>query len=130
MEEKLLRTIHLSNGLTLHLYDRSQKIAGDRWQVSVIARINIPVDDKSVDEKHLHASLVEVKNLLGDAQAFEQKLQRNFIDAHEKEKIVDGLTESLLTGVAPYFSNENFAVKYVSKLYREAAKRQKWVFAD
>ena len=130
MEEKLLNTISLSNGLTLRLFDASRKIAGDRWQVSVVARINIQVDGATVDEKNLNASLAEIRSLLGDSLVFEQKHQRNFIDACEKEKIVENLAESFSNSAAPYFSNQNFAMKYISKLYREAVRRQKWVFSD
>ncbi len=130
MENTLLKTLHLSNGLTLHFYDRSKKIAGDRWQATVIARIDIPVEGRTVDETQLNASLADVKNLLGDRQVFEKMLQRNFIDAREKDAIVRGMVESLLTVAGRYFSNEKFAIKYISKCYREAAVKQKWIFPD
>jgi hypothetical protein len=130
MENKLLKTLHLSNGLILYFYDRSKKIAGDRWQVTVIARIDIPVDGRTVDETQLNASLADVKNLLGNSQVFEKMLQRNFIDARKKDSIVGGMVESLETVAVSYLSNKKFAMKYVVKRYREAVLKQKWVISE
>jgi hypothetical protein len=35
MNEKLIKTIVLKNGLKLEIYDQSRKIAGNRWLVKV-----------------------------------------------------------------------------------------------
>ena len=43
MDEKLIKTVELKNGLKLDVLDGSRKIAGDRWQVVLKIRINIPV---------------------------------------------------------------------------------------
>jgi len=45
VEQTLIKTIELNNGLKLHFYDISRKLAGDRWYVGVIARIDIPLID-------------------------------------------------------------------------------------
>jgi len=43
MEGKLIDKVRLENGLTLELYDRSRRVAGDRWLVSFVARIDVEV---------------------------------------------------------------------------------------
>ena len=41
MNEKLIRTIVLGNGLILEIYDYSRKLAGDRWLVKIVSKIDI-----------------------------------------------------------------------------------------
>jgi hypothetical protein len=45
VKEKLINTIRLDNGLELKLYDSSRKVAGDRWRVGIVARIDISLDE-------------------------------------------------------------------------------------
>jgi len=44
VNDKLIKTIVLGNGLILEIYDQSREIAGDRWLVKMAAKINIPID--------------------------------------------------------------------------------------
>lgn len=53
MEQTLIKTIELSNGLKLNFYDISRKLAGDRWYVGLIARIDIPLIDSLLTNQHL-----------------------------------------------------------------------------
>ncbi len=126
MEERLIKTIGLKNGLTGSLFDGSRKIAGDRWFVSVILRIDIPVNEETVNEKSVNAPVKEVAEILGNPVVFEKKMDRNFIDEQKKDEIVNGLVESLITGLSSYLSHEKFAEKFVAKSYKAAAERRKW----
>ena len=45
MKEKLIKTMDLENGMQLNFYDASRKIAGDRWQISLVVRMEIPVTE-------------------------------------------------------------------------------------
>ena len=36
-----MKTMDLDNGLKLEIYDISRKLAGDRWYVGMVARIDI-----------------------------------------------------------------------------------------
>ncbi|MBT9438589.1 MAG: hypothetical protein GAS50_05285, partial [Desulfobacterales bacterium] len=66
MEEKLIKTIDLENGLELKLYDASRKLAGDRWLVSLIARMEIPTSDSLLKEDVSPSLNVdEVRKVLG-----------------------------------------------------------------
>jgi hypothetical protein len=44
MNDKLIKTIVLGNGLILEIYDHSRKIAGDRWLVKMVSKVDIPID--------------------------------------------------------------------------------------
>jgi len=39
MEEKLIKTLDLKNGLQLKIFNASRNLVGDRWLVSLIARM-------------------------------------------------------------------------------------------
>ena len=126
MQEKLLETIRLDNGLKLRLFNCSRKISGGRWYVSVLARIDIPINDQTVDETEIDADLRDIKDLLGDVIVFEKNMERNFIDEKEKEEITKELIDSFKSGTSPYLSHEKFPLKYISKVYGEALKRKTW----
>ena len=49
MQSKLIKTIDLENRMQLNLYDGSKKLAGDRWLVSLIIRMEIPVNEVLTD---------------------------------------------------------------------------------
>lgn len=87
----------LDNGLELRLYDTSRKVAGDRWRVGVVARIDMPVDDAQyfVDDKSL-ADFKSFKESFGEKVRFEQKRERNFIDAKHKDEVLQSLIDSFL----------------------------------
>jgi hypothetical protein len=46
--EKLPSRHSLDNGLTLELWDHSRPVAGDRWQLSLEARITIAVEEANL----------------------------------------------------------------------------------
>jgi hypothetical protein len=51
MEEKLIKTMDLTNGMQLNFYDGSRQLAGDRWLISLIIRMEIPVAEVSINDK-------------------------------------------------------------------------------
>ena len=77
MKEKLIKTLNLKNGLQLNVYDASRKLVGDRWMVSLIARMDVPVTEalkKSIRKPT--KSVDEIKGVLGDSVLFERKRER------------------------------------------------------
>ena len=62
--EQLIKTIPLKNNLTLELFDASKKIAADRWQVTLKARMAVPVE-KAIAESRLDpAKAAEIRQIL------------------------------------------------------------------
>ncbi len=125
-EDKLISTICLENGLLISFYDESRKIAGDRWQVILTARIKIltdKVDFTRMDPEKRSEIIQEV----GDHIYYEKKLIRNFVGEKQKEETVTALYESFLQITRPYFSHSQFAERFILKKYADSLEKRKWV---
>jgi len=127
MEQALIKSIELSNGLKLDFYDISRKLAGDRWYVGVIARIDIPLIDSLLTNQHLsHFSIGEIRNALGESVRFQQKRERHYIDEREKDDLLNGLMDSFIKRTLNYLSLPDFPGKYVLKEFQAYRKRKTW----
>ena len=125
-EEKLIDTICLENDLIVSFYDESKKIAGDRWQVTLTARIQIvtaQVHFTQMDKEKRFEIIQEV----GEQIYYEKKLIRNFVGEKQKEEIITALYESFLQITRPYFSHSQFAERFILKTYADSLEKRKWV---
>ncbi len=124
MKEKLIKTIDLENGLQLNLYDGSRKLVGDRWLVSLIVRMDIPVTEAlKKDSRQLTESIGEIKDVLGDSVLFEKKREKIFIDKTKKETAFKELCDMFLNSSLNYLSKEIFPKQYILKTYKEELKK-------
>ena len=131
MEQTLIKTIELSNGLKLNFYDISRKLAGDRWYVGVIARIDIPLIDLLLTNQHLsNYSIEEIRNALGKSVRFQQKRERHYINEREKDDLVNSLMDSFIKRTLNYLSHPDFPGKYVLKEFQAFRKRKTWYQND
>ncbi len=125
MTEKLVKEISLENGLVLKLYDGSKKVAGDRWQVSLIARTEITVTGLLTnDDERSSADIDEIEKALGERVTFEQKRERNFIDETRKDEMFEELCASLSDSSLSYLSHPDFPKRFVIKEYKAHKNRQ------
>jgi len=122
---KLLKVIDLENGLKLKLYDRSRKLAGDRWLVLLTAIIDIPIDGITAHAANKAAiNLDELKKAYGKKIRHEQIRQRHFIDASQKDQALQELVNSFLASGRRYLSHPAFAEKVLAKAYKEHLKKK------
>ena len=127
MEEVLIKTIDLENGLELKLYDASRKLAGDRWLVSLIARMEIPTNELLLKKDGSPLlNIDEVRKALGEKLLFEQKREKIFIDEKEKDEVLKEIQDFFLSSSLSYFSHSDFPQKYVLKKFNEKIKRDSW----
>jgi hypothetical protein len=127
MKEKLIKTMDLENGMQLNFYDNSRKLAGDRWLISLIVRMEIPVAEVSInDEGKSMESVDEIKKVLGEKVVFEQKRERIFVNESEKQAVFQELYDFFIDSVLGYLSNKAFPKRYVLKKYREKVERESW----
>lgn len=123
MEEKLIQTIELNNGLILKIFDISRKIAGDRWYVGIHSTVDISLS--SLEGKPLPISLDTLRNALGDTICYLQKRERNFIDEKKKDEVLKELATSFTKSIIPYVSHPDFPKRFVLKQYREYLEKKK-----
>jgi hypothetical protein len=131
MEQTLIKTMKLCNGLKLDFYDISRKLAGDRWYVGMIARIDIPLTNSLLTNQQLsNYSVEEIRNALGEAVRFQQKRERHYITEQKKDALLNGLMDSFIKSTLNYFSHPDFSGKYVLKEFQAYLKRQVWCQDD
>lgn len=127
MEQSLMKTMELSNGLKLDFYDISRKLAGDRWYVGMVARIDIPLTDLLLANQLLSDySVEEVRNALGETVRFQEKRERHYIDEREKDPLLQIMMDSFIKSTLNYYSHSDFPVKYVLKEFKAHLKQQAW----
>ena len=118
-----LRTILLDNGARLDILDESCPLVGDRWQVTAVFRLTIPVSEAVLAGGSAHLNLAEVRRRIGDAVTFEKRLERNFIGDDEKDALLAEMIRRYLDGVLGYIANPAFARNYLLKRYAEALNK-------
>jgi hypothetical protein len=127
MKENLIKTMELKNGMTLNFYDASRPLAGDRWLISLIIRMEIPVVEALIaDEGKSMDSVGEIKKVLGEKVLFEQKRERIFVRESEKQTVFEEVYNFFIDSVLGYLSNKAFPKRYVLKKYREKVERESW----
>ena len=127
MEEKQIKKIKLGENIFLEIYDASKKLAGDRWQVLMVARVEIPISETLMAAGgQLAEELDDLKATLGETVVFEQKSARIFIAASEQNKVFDEVLNGFLKTSLPYLSRPEFFRRFVYKKYREAKEKENW----
>jgi hypothetical protein len=86
MQEKLIDSIKLENDLILELYDSSRRVAGDRWLVSLVARLEVRVKPEYFQEEDApHLPFEAIRAAVGEKATYRHEKTRNFIVETEKE---------------------------------------------
>lgn len=124
MDERLIKTVDLKNGLRLEILESSRNLPGDRWEVVLTTMIKIPVNILSpADDTQAALNVDEVRPSTEESVCFEQKRERNFIDAKEKDEILNNLIESFFFRSLDYVSNPDFPKGYIIRQHKEYQKR-------
>ena len=124
MKEELIKTLDLENGLQLNVYDASRKLVGDRWLVSLIVRMDVPVTAAlKKNSSESVENIDKIKDMLGDSVLFEKKREKIFVDTAEKETVFKELCDMFLNSSLNYLSKEIFPKQYILKTYKEEVKK-------
>ena len=131
MENKVISTLNLENGLTLIICDESRKLIGDRWLVRFSARIDIPTE-RSDSEKISDAGFMadDIRAGLGETVMFYQMRERNFIDEDKKEEVLKALCDSFLDSTLSYLAHPDFPTKFILMKYRKHISNRQWQTSD
>jgi len=119
MEERLIETKTLANGLEMSLYDASRKIAGDRWYVMLLARVVVPVREGFLGRGADAMDPADAQKILGETVMFEQRRERNFVDDNDKTAVFDNLYQTFLSGTGAYVAHPDFPARFIRKRLSE-----------
>jgi hypothetical protein len=127
MSEKLLEKIILPNGLLLELWNNSRLLAGDRWLVLLVAKVEVPVLPEyfsTLDNgEQAYRDLVDSH---GDPLVFIQEKAKHFVDGRKTEETITGLCQRFKDNLIGYLGNPKFAPQYVLKKYGDLRDRHNW----
>ncbi len=127
MEEKaaIIADKMIRDGISISFYDRSRKIAGDRWQVELVGEVEVQVSETfwaAVDESD--ADLLDcVRKKIGNRIHFSMSRIRNFVDQDEKQTVFDEMFRRFEENVLQYLDNPNFSQKLFVKHFNEAREK-------
>ncbi len=125
-EHLLIETISLEDNTRLKLFDDSKRLPDDNWQVTLTARLEIPVETLYRGEATELPGADELREAIGDPLVYEHKNVRQFVPAKEKQALLESLISTFKTKVFPYIARHDFHVNYAAAIYREHAKRNTW----
>jgi hypothetical protein len=127
MSARLIEKVTLPNGLILELWDNSRLTAGDRWLVSLMAKVEVPVLPEyfsTLDQgEQAYRDLVDAH---GDPLVFTREKTRHFVDGSETKETITGLCRRFKDNLLEYLGNPKFAPQYVLKKYGDLRDRQNW----
>ena len=117
---QVVQTLALESGACLEVIDASRHLAADRWRVSAVFRLTVPVSESVLAGGSAHLELAEVRRRIGDRVVFEKRLDRTFVAADERERLFARTVSGYLDGVLDYLGRPAFARNLVMRRYREA----------
>jgi len=121
MVESKIEPCCLKNNLLINFHDISKKSAGDRWHVSLVAIIEIPIQEpifEFINQEDI--DITDIKKRLGDVVVFEQKREKVFVDENEKDGLIKKMINTFIADIVPYLSRPDFPGKYVVREYRKS----------
>ncbi|MEJ2365096.1 MAG: hypothetical protein P8075_11955 [Deltaproteobacteria bacterium] len=125
MAEKLIETLTLPNGLMLELWDKSRPMAGDRWLIALLAKVEVPVLPEYFSA--LNNSDQAYRDLLAaysDPLVFTQEKTRHFVDEKNTDDVLAELCQRFKDNLLSYLGNPRFAPLYVMKKYGDLQDRK------
>jgi len=127
MTEQPIEIRTLPNHATLSCYDRSRRLAGDRWQVVLEIQVAIPVDHRTLAGKTLDSGLVEaVREALGDTYRHIVRQERTFVAETEKQQVLDAYLAAMRRK-AVYFAHPEFPRRCLMKAFHETQRKKTWI---
>jgi hypothetical protein len=122
---KVVQSLDLPNGLVLEILDLSRQVAGDRWQVKVEVRVAVPVKPDFLPGLPAE-ECAALRAALGPEVIFSQIQERNFIDATERQTVLQKFVTDITAIGLRYCSHPEFPTRFLRKKFAEYRERQQW----
>ena len=122
---KIIEKSSLENGLDLIIASTFKHTAGDRYQVTFEAEIEIEIKEDYFGSGVLNSLDVNrVKSLLGDNTVFKYSKVRNFIAGDEKEIVFEAMKKQFMDSTFAYISSDLFPLSLIKRNFFIAAKEE------
>lgn len=129
MKKRLIERIKLNNSLYLELWDGSRVLAGDRWLVSVEAKVEVPIDSKYLEGISEADKIISIlKKQYGDKVEYSYTQEKHFVDKREKDDVFNEFITNVKKNIIHYLSHPNFAAKILIARYRDLKRKAPWLF--
>ncbi len=131
MNRRLVETIALENSLALQIWDLSRPLAGDRWLVSLEARVDIPLDISYLDSLPNKDKVFSVlRDKFGQEVSYRYVQEKHFVDAREKTRVFQGFVDNVKSSLIPYLNHPEFGKRTVLARYVELKKKSPHLFSN
>ena len=129
MQERLVDTVELDNGIKVEIWDLSRRLAGDRWLVSLEARVDIPLAPDMLPPTPEREKFFQVLlKVFGGKIPYRYKQERHFVDEKEKDALFKEFISLLNKNVIPYLSHKEFAKRLALSKIRELKSKDPRLF--
>ena len=125
MASAIVRTIDLENGCRLELADLSRKLVGDRWVVTLEARLQVPVQRSFLEQAGEETGdFDDISRVLGEEVVYVQRKEKVFVEDGEREAVFTALCLQFEEGPLGYLTNPRFPGRLLRKQYEEKVRRR------
>ena len=110
---KLITNRSLDNGMDLHYFDSSKRMAGDRWLVRLQCKSAFPVLNFYYNQyHHIEPELFDaLKEKMGESVSFEITKERTFVPEQDKDTVLHELIEQADSTISSYLNTPQFSEK-------------------
>ncbi len=121
--ENPVKTIPVAEGNLLEIHDLSRNLTKDIWEIKLLFRATIPVEEKIFIPEDLQKyPIAELIRVLGPSVLFEVVRERKFIHEKDRAESFQGLVDDFLKNSGSYLLQPGFFGKFVLRKYHEAQK--------
>jgi hypothetical protein len=119
--EKLIKELHLDNGLTVRFYDHTRRYYGDFYLVKLEVLCQVPV---RMDYFPVQEAFAEARMLLGEAVLFRRTVERMGVPTGEVDRAIDGLMENFVKHSLAYVASPSFPPRLVMSQLNQARRKR------
>lgn len=126
MKERTMASIPLENGLTLEILDASRVMAGDRWLVHLVARMQIPLSPDLLETVPDGPRLLaDLRQTYGDRLEYRAELKKHFVADQDRDRIARSFEDIIRNEKGPYLAHPDFAERFALRMARPGATQQR-----
>ena len=116
---KLIEEINLANGLKLKILDLSRLVAADTFKVEISFQTKVDLKESYFASPQDYA---QVKNIMGDELAYENKRVRSFVYEKDQDSVREDLINTFKNNSLDYVASVNFPQKLALSMLKDIKK--------